>query len=142
MMMRGITLKKHKKYFQGDPMFRLYNNLKGLYKYRVLIQNLVSRELKARYRGTMLGFLWSFVNPFLLMVIYTIVFGLIMASRDPAFNNSPWQFALYLFCGVLPWTWFAASCIESANVLIVQGNLIKKVLFPVAILPENISCVS
>ncbi len=116
-------------------MRRLYNNLKDLYKYRVLIQNLVSRELKARYRGTVLGFLWSFFNPFLLMVIYTIVFGLIIGPRDPAFGNSPWLYALYLFCGVLPWTWFAASSIESANVLMVQGNLIKKVMFPVEILP-------
>ncbi len=116
-------------------MRRLYNNLKDLYKYRVLIQNLVSRELKARYRGTVLGFLWSFVNPFLLMVIYTIVFGLIIGPRDPAFGGSPWKYALFLFCGVLPWTWFAASSIESANVLMVQGNLIKKVMFPVEILP-------
>jgi ABC-type polysaccharide/polyol phosphate export permease len=116
-------------------MLRLYNNLKDLYKYRVLIQNLVSRELKARYRGTVLGFLWSFVNPFLLMVIYTIVFGLIIGPRDPAFGGSPWKYALFLFCGVLPWTWFAASSIESANVLMVQGNLIKKVMFPVEILP-------
>ncbi len=135
MTRREITLKKHKKYFQGDSMLRLYNNLIGLYKYRVLIQNLVSRELKARYRGTMLGFLWSFVNPFLLMVIYTIVFGLIIGPKDPAFGDSPWLYALYLFCGVLPWTWFAASSTESANVLMVQGNLIKKVLFPVEILP-------
>ncbi len=116
-------------------MRRLFNNLKSLYKYRVLIQNLVSRELKARYRGTILGFLWSFVNPFLLMVIYTIVFGFIIGPRDPAFDGSPWKYALFLFCGVLPWTWFSASCIESANVLMVQGNLIKKVLFPVEILP-------
>jgi len=116
-------------------MLRLYNNLKNLYKYRVLIQNLVSRELKARYRGTMLGFFWSFVNPLLLMVIYTIVFGLIIGPRDPAFENNPWFYAIFLFCGVLPWTWFSASCIESANVLMVQGNLIKKILFPVEILP-------
>jgi lipopolysaccharide transport system permease protein len=116
-------------------MFRLFNNLKGLYKYRVLIQNLVSRELKARYRGTVLGFLWSFFNPFLLMVIYTIVFGFIIGARYPEFDNSPWKYALFLFCGVLPWTWFSSSTLESANVLIVQGNLIKKVLFPVEILP-------
>lgn len=116
-------------------MIRLLKNLKDLYKYRFLIQNLVSRELKARYRGTALGFLWSFINPFLLMVIYTIVFGFIIGSRDPAFNNSPWQYALFLFCGVLPWTWFSSSSLESANVLMVQGNLIKKILFPVEILP-------
>lgn len=116
-------------------MFRLLKNLKELYKYRVLIQNLVSRELKARYRGTALGFLWSFFNPFLLMVIYTIVFGFIIGPRDPAFGNSPWLYALFLFCGVLPWTWFSASSLESANVLMVQGNLIKKILFPVEVLP-------
>lgn len=116
-------------------MRQQYKRLKELYRYRALIQNLVSRELKARYRGTVLGFLWSFVNPLLLMIIYTIVFGLIIGPRDPAFGGSPWLYALFLFCGVLPWTWFASSSIESANVLMIQGNLIKKILFPVEILP-------
>jgi ABC-type polysaccharide/polyol phosphate export permease len=116
-------------------MHHLLKNLKVLYKYRVLIQNLVNRELKARYRGTVLGFLWSFFNPLLLMVVYTIVFGFIIRPRDPAFEGSPWLYALFLFCGVLPWVWFSSSSLESANVLMVQGNLIKKVLFPVEILP-------
>lgn len=114
-------------------MFRLLKNLKGLYKYRVLIQNLVSRELKARYRGTVLGFLWSFFNPLLLMIVYTLVFGFIIRSRG-GFQN-PFLYALFLFCGVLPWTWFSSSALESANVLMIQGNLIKKILFPVEILP-------
>jgi lipopolysaccharide transport system permease protein len=113
---------------------RLIKNLKELYRYRVLIQNLVSRELKARYRGTVLGFLWSFFNPLLLMVVYTIVFGLVIPARDPTFN-SPWLYALYLFSGVLPWVWFSSSSIESANVLMTHGNLIKKILFPAEILP-------
>jgi len=116
-------------------MLRLFKNLKELYKYRVLIQSLVSRELKARYRGTILGFLWSFINPLLLMIIYTIVFGFIIGPRDPSYGGSPWLYALFLFCGVLPWTWFSSSSLESANVLMVQGNLIKKILFPVEILP-------
>ena len=110
-------------------------HLKNLYKHRLLITNLISRELKARYRGTVLGFLWSFINPLLLMIIYTIVFGLIIAPRDPAFNENPILYSLFLFCGILPWTWFNASMIESANVLMIQGNLIKKVLFPAEILP-------
>ncbi len=117
-------------------MLRLIRKLTGLYKYRVLIQSLISRELKARYRGTVLGFFWSFVNPLLLLVVYTVVFGFIIMPRDPAFDQSPWLYALFLFCGVLPWqVWFAASSMESANVLIVQGNLIKKMLFPTEILP-------
>lgn len=116
-------------------MLHLIDNLKGLFKYRVLIQNLVSRELKARYRGTVLGFLWSFFNPLLLMIVYTLVFGFIIPARDPAFQGNPLIYAIFLFCGVLPWTWFSSSSIESANVLMVQGNLIKKILFPVEILP-------
>lgn len=116
-------------------MFRLLRNLKELYRFRVLIQNLVSRELKARYRGTILGFFWSFFNPLLLMIVYTVVFGFIIRPRDPAFEGSPWLYALFLFCGVLPWVWFSASSLESANVLMVQGNLIKKILFPAEILP-------
>jgi lipopolysaccharide transport system permease protein len=81
---------------------RILSNLKELYKCRVLIQNLVVRELKARYRGTVLGFLWSFFNPLLLMIVYTAVFGLIINPRDPAFESSPMIYALYLFCGILP----------------------------------------
>ena len=110
-------------------MIRLIKNLVDLYKYRVLIQNLVSRELKARYRGTVLGFFWSFFNPFLLLVVYTVVFGFIIMPRDPAFEGSPWLYALFLFCGLLPLqVWYVASSLESANVLIIQGNLIKKIL--------------
>jgi lipopolysaccharide transport system permease protein len=116
-------------------MPKVLENVKVLYRYRVLIQNLISRELKARYRGTVLGFLWSFINPLLLMIIYTIVFGFIIGPRDPNFGGSRVLYALFLFCGVLPWTWFAASSIESANILMIQGNLIKKVLFPAEVLP-------
>jgi len=70
-------------------MIKLLENLKTIYRYRGLIQSLVGRELKARYRGTVLGFLWSFINPLLLMIIYTIVFGFIIGPRDPAFNIIP-----------------------------------------------------
>lgn len=116
-------------------MARLLRNLKELYRYRVLIQNLVVRELKARYRGTVLGFFWSFFNPLLLMIVYTVVFGLIIRPRDPAFESKPLVYALYLFCGILPWHWFASSTLESASVLMTHGNLIKKILFPAEILP-------
>ncbi len=117
-------------------MLRLLIKFKELYRYRVLIQSLVSRELKARYRGTVLGFLWSFMNPLLLLIVYTIVFGFILGPRLPEFNESPKLYALFLFCGLLPWqVWFSASILESSNVLLVQGNLIKKMLFPTEILP-------
>ena len=110
----------------------MFENLRQLPRYRALIQSLVSRELKARYRGSVLGFFWSFVNPLLLLLVYTFVFAYVMpAAKSTKISN----FALFLFCGLLPWTWFQASLIESSNILISGGNLIKKVMFPAEILP-------
>ncbi len=116
-------------------MSRLIANLRELYRYRVLIQSMVGRELKARYRGTVLGFLWSFLNPLLLMIVYTAVFGLIIPPRDAAFNSKPLVYALYLFTGLLPWYWFSSSAMESSTVLMANGNLLKKILFPAEVLP-------
>ncbi|HEX2344746.1 MAG TPA: ABC transporter permease [Vicinamibacterales bacterium] len=109
----------------------MLRNLAQLFRYRGLVQSLVARELKARYRGSVLGFFWSFINPLLLLLIYTFVFRYIIESRAP--KHDP--YALFMFCGILPWSWFSASLIESSNALIAGGNLIKKVLFPAEILP-------
>ena len=107
-------------------------NLRQLIRYRGLIQTLVTRELKARYRGSVLGFFWSFINPLLLLTVYTIVFSVVL----PGFRGIEVEpYALFLFCGLLPWTWFSSALLESANSLIAGGNLIKKVLFPAEILP-------
>jgi lipopolysaccharide transport system permease protein len=113
---------------------RLIPNLRRLFKYRVLIQSLVGRDLKARYRGTVLGFVWSFLNPLLLMLVYTVVFALILKPRDPLFEN-PLMYSIYLFSGLLPWQWFLSSTLESSSVLMANGNLIKKILFPAEVLP-------
>jgi lipopolysaccharide transport system permease protein len=107
-------------------------NLLSLVRYRVLIQTLVVRELKARYRGSVLGFFWSFINPLLQLFIYWFVFSYIMPTRG-AFGMNP--YALFLFTGILPWTWFSSSVLESTAVLITSGNLIKKILFPAEVLP-------
>src|ERR1700676_1341536 len=106
-------------------------NLANLIRYRGLIQSLVARELKARYRGSALGFVWSFVNPLLLLLIYSFVFTTVMPNTTEGVQ--PYQ--LFMFCGILPWTWFSSSLSEAANSLIAGGNLIKKVLFPAEILP-------
>src|SRR6187399_2762289 len=90
----------------------MHHNLRQLFRYRGLVASLVARELKARYRGSVLGFFWSFINPLLLLSIY-------------------W----FIFAKILPWTWFASSLTEASGSLIAGGNLIKKVLFPAEILP-------
>jgi ABC-type polysaccharide/polyol phosphate export permease len=109
----------------------MLHNLRQLPRYRGLIQTLVVRELKARYRGSVLGYLWSFINPLLLLLVYSFVFNYIL----PADWKGIEHYELFLFCGILPWTWFSASLLESSGVLISGGNLIKKVLFPAEILP-------
>src|SRR5688572_15849967 len=113
----------------GSPMIA---QLATLFRYRLLIQSLVGRELKARYRGSVLGFFWSFINPLLLLLTYGLVFTYMLpigrtAGLEPYF--------LFLFCGILPWTWFNSSILEASGVLISGGNLIKKVLFPAEVLP-------
>ncbi len=109
----------------------MFRNLAQLVRYRALVQSLVARELKARYRGSVLGFFWSFVNPLLLLLVYSFVFSFVLQSRSP--ETTP--YALFMFCGLLPWTWFSTSLTESSSVLISGGNLIKKVLFPAEVLP-------
>jgi lipopolysaccharide transport system permease protein len=109
----------------------LFSNLAQLVRYRGLIQSLVARELKARYRGSVLGFLWSFINPLLLLSIYTFVFTVVIPNRNPIAQ----PFAVFMFCGILPWNWFSSSLMEASGSLVSGGNLIKKVLFPAEILP-------
>jgi len=110
----------------------LIGQIRTLVRYRLLIQSLVGRELKARYRGSVLGFFWSFVNPMLLLLTYGLVFTYMLpVGKSPAVE----PYFVFLFCGILPWTWFNSSVLESAGVLIAGGNLIKKVLFPAEVLP-------
>jgi lipopolysaccharide transport system permease protein len=110
----------------------MLRNLSRLSRYRGLIHSLVARELKARYRGSVLGFFWSFINPLLLLLVYSFVFKYVLPAN---FKGIAEHYELFLFCGLLPWTWFSSSLIESSGVLISGGNLIKKVLFPAEVLP-------
>ena len=110
----------------------MITQLGSLLRYRALIHSLVGRELKARYRGSVLGFFWSFVNPLLLLLTYWLVFTkMLPAGKQPGVD----AYFIFLFCGILPWTSFQASVVESSGVLIAGGNLIKKVLFPAEVLP-------
>ncbi len=110
---------------------KIVGNLKNLYHHRNLILILVQRELKARYRGSLLGFFWSFLNPFILMVIYSLVFSVFLRQSSPHIQ----PYAVFLFSGLLPWIWFTSSLLEATGSLFEGGNLVKKVIFPTEILP-------
>ena len=107
-------------------------SLRRLFGYRALIRSLVARDLKARYRGSVLGFLWSFINPLLLLLVYSFVFLVMPTTRGSYAERA---YPVFMFCGLLPWTWFSTSLLESAGSLISGGNLIRKVLFPAEVLP-------
>jgi lipopolysaccharide transport system permease protein len=105
------------------------NELKALYRYRQLIATLTARDLKARYRGSILGFFWSLANPLLLLTVYTIVFTVFFPA------NAIKPYPLFLFAGILPWTFFSAATLESTNAINANAGLIKKVMFPAEALP-------
>lgn len=103
--------------------------LKELYRYRNLIFALVGRQLAGRYRGSALGFLWSFLNPLFFMLIYTLVFKYYI--RFDSVEN----YSIYLFCGLLPWTWMSSGLLEAINSISASGSLITKSMFPPQVLP-------
>jgi lipopolysaccharide transport system permease protein len=103
--------------------------LQELYRFRDLIYHLVVRELRARYKGSVLGFLWSLLNPLLMMAVFTVVFTLIMP------NNSLPNYPIFLLCGLLPWNFFSAGVMTGIHSVVSNGNLVKKVYFPREVLP-------
>jgi len=105
------------------------DELRNLYRYRQLIAALTARDLKARYRGSILGFFWSLANPLLLLTVYTVVFTFFFPS------NVIRPYPLFLFAGILPWTFFAAAVLESTTAISSNAGLIKKVMFPAEALP-------
>ena len=103
----------------------------SLFRFRGLLATLVSRELKARYRGSVLGFFWSLVTPLLLLGVYTFVFSVVFKPRFEGTN----PYVLFLMTGLFPWTWVATSLMEGTQSLTANAGLIRKAVFPAEVLP-------
>lgn len=102
------------------------------WKFRALVDALVRRHVATRYRGSLFGFLWSFLNPLCLMAVYTLVFHYYMR-----FNGGE-HYHLMVFAGLLPWIWTSSALSEGTSSIVGSGHLITKSMFPAHILP----CVS
>lgn len=103
---------------------------------RELLANLVLRETKGQYKQTIFGRLWALANPLFQMVIYTFVFGFIFrATPSPGDPSGLNIFSVWLLCGLLPWTFFAAVVNQGMGVLVMNSGLIQKVYFSRAVLP-------
>ncbi len=107
----------------------------SLWRHRALTGALIKREVIGRYRGSVLGLLWSFFNPVLMLSVYTFVFSVVLKARWNTASDSKTEFALVLFAGLLVFNLFS-ECVSRAPSLIMQNaNYVKKVVFPLDILP-------
>jgi lipopolysaccharide transport system permease protein len=99
-----------------------------------LIFSFARRDLQGRYKGSALGIAWAVLTPVVMIAIFTFIFAGIFGARFGA-SNSHWDYALYLFCGLLPWTMFQESVQLSSNTIVTHANLVKRVVFPLETLP-------
>lgn len=107
-------------------------SIQQVWRFRSLLGTLVSRELKARYRGSALGFVWSLLNPLLLLGVYSFVFGYVFVQGRAELVD---PYALFLITGLFPWVWVSTSLIEGTVSLSANAGLIRKAIFPVELLP-------
>ena len=102
-----------------------------IFHFSGLLGTLTARELKARYRGSVLGFLWSLANPLLLLAVYTFVFSFVFQPRAAGVE----PYALFVVSGLFPWIWLSTSLLEGSMSLIANSGLIRKAVFPAELLP-------
>ena len=113
---------------------RIWQPLWELPRRADLIFSFARRDLLGRYKGSALGIAWAVLTPVVMIAIFTFIFAGIFGARFGA-SQSHWDYALYLFCGLLPWTMFQESVQQSSNTIVTHANLVKRVVFPLETLP-------
>lgn len=103
--------------------------IKEIYDYRQMIFSLVRKDLRGRYKGSVLGFLWTFINPLLQMVVYSIVFSTIMRVVDVD------KYYIFLFVALIPWIFFSSSVTGGSSSILASKDMVTKIYFPREVLP-------
>ena len=111
--------------------------VKALLDNQYLIRELVARDIHTRYVGSLMGLFWSILNPLVQLILYTVIFSMVLELRFDQTDSSG-RFALYLFCALLPWMALQESVTRSSRTFIENHNLIKKVRFPLEVLPFSV----
>ncbi|MDQ2971057.1 MAG: ABC transporter permease, partial [Acidobacteriota bacterium] len=106
--------------------------LKEVWEYRELLYFLIWRDVKVRYKQTVLGAAWAILQPVATMIVFTIFFG-----RLANVGSDGLPYPLFSYAGLLPWTFFAQALSQSSDSLVGSGNLIKKVYFPRLVIPAS-----
>ena len=107
------------------------NIFKKIYNYRELLKTNVKKEIRGRYKNSILGIMWSFLNPLLQLAVYSIIFGALLAGGDKTYH-------IYICVALIPWTYFTTAITQSAFTVIGNADIIKKVYFPREILPISV----
>ena len=102
--------------------------IKEIYEYREMIVRLVRKDLRGRYKGSVLGFFWTFLNPLLQLLVYTMVFSVIMRSDID-------RYYLFLFVALVPWIFFSSALTGGSTSIIYSSDMIKKIYFPREVMP-------
>jgi len=102
--------------------------IRNIYAYKDMIYSLVRRELRGRYKGSVLGFLWTYINPLCQVIVYSMVFSVI-------FRVNIDKFYLYLIIGMMPWTFFNTSVQGGSTCIRAQSDMVKKIYFPREVIP-------
>lgn len=108
--------------------------MRALLTHRQLLQDFAWRELRSRYKGSALGFGWNFAIPLLQLAVFYLLFGVILGQR-PTTGTGEQNYAVFLFVGLLPWTFFANSLGAGASAILANGAIVKKVRMPLQLLP-------
>lgn len=106
--------------------------LHEIWDYRDMIGGLVKRELRGRYKGSLAGFLWNYINPLCQILVYIFVFGIIFTSP---LNN----FYVYLIVGIMPWNMFSSAIIQASGCIFAQADMVKKIYFPREVLVISVT---
>ncbi len=107
---------------------------RDMHGHRELLGNFVRWDLMSKYKGTFMGFFWSVINPLVMLVLYTFIFSVILKVKFGV-DGSTTNFALYLFCGMVPWLATSDSISRATELIMTHQNLVKKTVFPLEILP-------
>ena len=109
----------------------MLDGLSEIFSYRCMIRNLVKRDIRGRYKGSLLGFFWNILMPLVQIVVYILVFTQVF---KPSLDN----YALYLTTGMIVWIWFADAITESSGTMVVNSDMLKKIYFPRSVLPISV----
>lgn len=107
------------------------NKIKTIFHYRTMVSSLIQRDLRGRYKGSVLGFAWTFLNPLLQLGVYTVVFSTIMRAGIE-------DYYLFLFVALIPWMFFSSSLTGGASCVLAQKEMVKKIYFPREVLPISL----